>query len=67
MSLLATVLAATEVPAPLFLPNWAFAAIAFAVFLTLAFVSWSFRDVANRHSDKTSRSKAEGDSHGAGH
>jgi hypothetical protein len=67
MSLLATVLAATEAPAPLILPNWAFAVIAFAVFLALAFVSWSFRDVANRHSDKTSGAKTGDGSHGAGH
>jgi hypothetical protein len=30
-----------------------FAGIAAAIFITLAFVSWSFRDVANRHSGKT--------------
>ena len=40
-------------PAQLALPNWAFPAIAAAVFLVLAFVTWSYRDVANRHSDKT--------------
>ena len=67
MSLLAHVLAATEEPAPLILPNWAFALIAFLVFLTLAFISWSFRDVANRHSDKTSGSTPHGtDAHGHG-
>lgn len=59
--------AVTEELAPLILPNWLFAVIAFAVFVTLAFVSWSFRDVANRHSDKTSRTAPGHDTHGAGH
>lgn len=63
MSLLATVLAATEEPAPLIMPALAFAGIALAVFVLLGFVTWSFRDVANRHSDKTSGKTP----HGAGH
>ncbi|CAN5302088.1 hypothetical protein BH11ACT4_BH11ACT4_10550 [soil metagenome] len=63
MSLLATILAATEEPAPLLLPPLVFAGIALVVFTALAFVTWSFRDVANRHSDKTSKNS----SHGAGH
>jgi hypothetical protein len=46
-------LLAEAAPAQLVLPNWAFPAIAAAVFITLAFVTWSWRDVANRHSDKT--------------
>jgi len=63
MNLLATFLAAEEPAAPLILPPLVFGIIAAAVFITLAFVSWSFRDVANRHSDKTG-----GDSsHSAGH
>lgn len=67
MSLIAAALATTEELAPLIMPPLAFAGIALAVFTTLAFVTWSFRDVANRHSDKTS-GKAHGtDSHGAGH
>jgi len=40
--------------APLIAPPWVFAAIAAAIFTILGLVSWSFRDVANRHSDKTS-------------
>lgn len=71
MSMLVTFLAETEDLAPLIMPPLAFGAIAVAVFTTLAFVSWSFRDVANRHSDKTSaRAGAAShgtDSHGAGH
>ena len=39
--------------APLVAQPWVFAAIAASVFLILALVTWSHRDVANRHSDKT--------------
>ena len=45
-----------EEPAPLILPPIAFAGIAAGVFILLAFITWSYRDVANRHSDKTSDS-----------
>ncbi len=68
MSLLANVVAATEELAPLIMPPLAFAGIALVVFTALAFVSWSFRDVANRHSDKTGGKAAHGaEAHGAGH
>jgi heme/copper-type cytochrome/quinol oxidase subunit 2 len=76
MSLIAGVLAnaamaKTEELAPLIMPPLAFAAIAAVVFLTLMIVTWSFRDVANRHSDKTnarSGANSHGDSsHDAGH
>jgi len=40
------------------------AGIAFAVLLAIGVVTWSYRDVANRHSHKTS---TRDDSHGAGH
>lgn len=63
LQLLVTLVTETEEHAPLLMPPLAFAGIAFAVFVTLAFVTWSFRDVANRHSNKTSK----GDSHGSGH
>jgi len=49
--------------APLLMPPIAFAGIAAAVFIGLGFVTWSFRDVANRHSHKVIKS----DGHGAGH
>lgn len=64
MSLLATLLTETEELAPLIMPPLAFAGIAAAVFIALGLVTWSFRDVANRHSQKTDKA---GDSHGAGH
>ena len=49
--------------APLIMPPLAFAGIAVGVFIVLALVTWSYRDVANRHSDKT----PSADSHGAHH
>lgn len=51
---LATVLLATaeaghtELP----IPTWAYGVIALVVFLVLALVIWSFREVANRHALK---------------
>lgn len=53
MLTLASVLAeAHEELAPLVMPPLAFAGIGVAVFVILGFVSWSYRDVANRHADK---------------
>lgn len=37
-----------------------FGAIAISVFLLLGFVTWSYRDVANRHDHKKSGSSSEG-------
>ncbi len=59
-------LLAEAAPAQLVLPNWAFPAIAAAVFIILGFVSWSWRDVANRHSDKTDGAAGHSDA-GHGH
>jgi len=64
MSLLHTLVMETEELAPLLMPPLAFAGVAAAVFVLLGFVTWSFRDVANRHSQKTG---GQGGSHGAGH
>jgi hypothetical protein len=64
MSIFISVLASSEELAPLVLPATAFPIIAAVVFTTLGFVTWSFRDVANRHVAKPSRA---GDAHGAGH
>lgn len=52
MLLLAVAAAEEHVAAPLMMPNWAFALTAFVIFTILGFVTWSFRDVANRHSDR---------------
>jgi hypothetical protein len=51
-SLAAIVAEHEEELAPLIMPPVAFAGIAAAIFLVLALISWSFRDVSNRHSDK---------------
>ena len=67
MHLIATILAETEAPAPLILPGPVFALIAFAVFVALGYVTWSFRDVANRHRDKVTANSSHGDSHGGSH
>ena len=48
--------------AELVLPVWAFPAIAAGVFALLAIISWSYRDVAHRHNDKTSGAAASQDS-----
>ncbi|MFC5501921.1 hypothetical protein ACFPJ4_06665 [Lysinimonas soli] len=70
MSLLSTLLQvgvhAEQAPAPLIMPSWAFPAIAAGAFLVLALVSWSYRDVANRHSDKTGEAADHADA-GHGH
>jgi hypothetical protein len=60
---------APEELAELVLPTWAFPAIAAGFFLLLAIISWSYRDVAHRHNDKTSGAVDSGasDSHDAHH
>jgi hypothetical protein len=50
---------------PLLMSPYAFGAVAFGVFLVMGVVTWSFRDVANRHSEKFGN--VGHDSHGAGH
>jgi heme/copper-type cytochrome/quinol oxidase subunit 2 len=37
-------------------PTWILGAIAMAVFILLGVVTWSYRDVANRHDHKTNNS-----------
>ncbi|MBG6107275.1 hypothetical protein [Frigoribacterium sp. CG_9.8] len=66
MSVLSTiVLAAEEAKIALIFPIWIFPLIAIVVFVGLGLVVWSFRDVANRHSQKTGGSAASG--HTANH
>ena len=62
--LIAALAAATET-APDPLRPFLVAGLAFVVFLTLGIVAWSYRDVANRHSDRTGGNGH--DSHTAGH
>jgi heme/copper-type cytochrome/quinol oxidase subunit 2 len=73
MSHLTTVLAAAETHVELPMPAWVFGAIALVVFIVLLAVTWSYRDVANRHShrsapDAASHAGAPGATHhGSGH
>ena len=65
--MLFTLVTAADEKAPLILPNWAFPLIAALAFLFLALVTWSYRDVANRHSDRTgSAAQGADDEHGGG-
>lgn len=67
-NLLTIVLAHAEAPAPLIFPIWVFPLIAAVFFIALAVIVFSYRDVANRHSDKiAARGDADHDAHGAGH
>jgi nitrate reductase NapE component len=64
MSIFMNVFASTEELAPLVLPVLAFPLIAAVLLTTLGFVTWSFRDVANRQGVKPS--KAGSSAHDAG-
>jgi hypothetical protein len=72
MSLLAAVHAGThvlaEAKAPLIMPPIGFALIAFGIFLVLGVITWTYRDVANRHAVKASMTHHDDHEHGsAGH
>ena len=54
---------AAEELAPLIMPPLAFAGIAVAFFVIAGLVSWSYRDVAHRHNDKTSSSDSQSSHH----
>jgi hypothetical protein len=55
--------AAAEELAPLIMPPFAFAGIAVAFLVIAGLVSWSYRDVAHRHNDKTPSSSDSQSSH----
>ena len=65
-TLASAILASEEEMAPLIAPPEIIALAAAAVFLMLGLVTFAYRDVANRHSHKTSKSAGHG-GHGAGH
>lgn len=65
MSLASTVLAEAATHVELPFPSIVFALIAAVAFIGLGFVTWSYRDVANRHAHKTTAGTH--DSHGHGH
>lgn len=46
-------LAANEVPMDLPFPTIVLGVVAFGVFTLLALITWSYRDVANRHDHKS--------------
>ncbi len=56
MNTVAHLLAAEEAAHPLVMPDFVFGVIALVVFAILAFAVFTYRDVANRHSNKTSKS-----------
>lgn len=61
------VAAAEEHLAPLVMPTWAIALTAFVILFFMGIVTWSFRDVANRHAHKTSSSAHHGAAEHTGH
>ena len=52
---LVNVLAAVDEPVQLPFPPIVFGLIAAIVFVALGFVTWSYRDVANRHPQKSAK------------
>lgn len=64
LTTLATAILAAEKLAPLIAPPEVIAGVAALVFLMLGLVTFAYRDVANRHSNKTAN-KPSG--HDAGH
>ncbi len=64
---LTTLILASEELAPLIAPPIVIGLSMAGIFLTLALVTYSYRDVANRHSQKTTKSAGHGAGHGTGH
>ncbi|AQX80062.1 hypothetical protein ITJ66_09780 [Plantibacter sp. VKM Ac-2885] len=61
-SVLATaVLAESEHAVELAAPTWVFGAVALVLFAILGAVTFSYRDVANRHADKGESASAHGE------
>jgi hypothetical protein len=63
MHLLISVLTDTKVS--LILPPIGFALIAFGVFLFFGVVTWTYRDVANRHANKAAAQYHDDHEHGS--
>lgn len=70
---LSTAVAAAEAHVELPIPAWAYGAIALVIFAVMLVVTWSFEDVANRHSHRSAPDAAEhvgapgASHHGSGH
>lgn len=73
MSLVTSVAADADIVNQLPFPSWVFGAIAASIFIVLLLMTWTFRDVANRHSHKSAPDAAMhagapgATHHGAGH
>ena len=69
MNLFATVLGhtvfAAEAPVPLIMPPIGFALVAFGIFLLFGVVTWTYRDVANRHAHKAATQYHSDNEHGS--
>ncbi|BDZ46575.1 hypothetical protein [Naasia aerilata] len=63
----AVVLAAAETEHPLPMPPVGFGLTAIAVFAALGIVAWSYRNVANRHSQVSGQRGGDGSGHGTSH
>lgn len=48
-----TTLASEEALKPLWAPGWVFGVVPLVIFFVLGFVVYTYRDVANRHSNKS--------------
>ncbi|HWU46627.1 MAG TPA: hypothetical protein VN133_07725 [Humibacter sp.] len=59
MSLLAAITAQAEPAGGLIAEPWVFGLVALCVFASLAFVVWTYRDVANRHSHRAAPDAAD--------
>ena len=62
---LLSALVATETPVPLLMPPIGFALIAFGIFLLFGVVTWTYRDVANRHAHKAATQYHSDNEHGS--
>jgi hypothetical protein len=68
MFLMASLLTEAETKAPLIMPPIGFALIAFGIFFVLGLITWTYRDVANRHAHKAATTPHDDHEHGsAGH
>ncbi len=68
MHMLAFVVLAADAKTPLIMPAIAFPLIAAGIFLFLGVVTWTYRDVANRHSNRAAAQYHDDHEHGsAGH
>jgi ABC-type nickel/cobalt efflux system permease component RcnA len=54
-----------EAPVPLLMPPIGFALVAFGIFLLFGVVTWTYRDVANRHAHKAATTYHDDHEHGS--